>query len=98
MSDIKYVIAKSKTEAVGLPGFDNMRVAQNSILESGEKNEKWYCFAKFKKDDVMKYAVIAYYDCISPTGETSDNMRWYDFMKYKNDPHAVQKFKKLRVG
>ena len=95
INELKYFISKSLSELYQKEFFDTIELAQQSIPED-EKNCKWHCFARFKKNDETKfrYAHLSYYDCVSPNCEIKDQMTWYNYKEYKNDPVAISKFNK----
>lgn len=99
MKNIKYVVAKTKAEALSSKDvFEKPTLAKASIPPDAH-NEKWYLFAKFIKDNETKstLVVVGYYDCVSPLGEVEDKMQWFDFMKYKDNVQAKNRFKSLKV-
>lgn len=95
IKEIKYFISQSLSEIYQLPTFDTVEQAQASIPQD-QKNSKWNCLAKYKKDgeENYRYAHISYYDCVSPVGDVADNMQWYNYSDYKNNPEAKKKFNK----
>ncbi len=103
---ITYVVAKTRNDALMGVEHKNLKEAKDSMPLEACK-EKWYCFAKFEKAEKIdktvrgstqhSLVIVSYYDCISPLGEPTTQMRWFDLTEYSHNETAKNKYKSIKV-